>query len=269
MDIVTHPSLAPLSIGRVALAVRDPEAVGAFYRDVVGLVPLGRGAEGALYGTEETALLELVHRPDAQPDDPREAGLFHTAFLLPDRESLAEWAAEMGVRRQVPLEGASDHIVSEAFYLSDPEGNGVEVYADKPSSAWTWRDGAVEMATKPLDTNSLFDEIDLSEPGWDGAPEGTTVGHIHLRVGDLKESDGFYLGDAGFELATTYPGAHFLSTGHYHHHVGTNVWRSAGSGKRGNRTGLLWFEVLDRRADATARVLTDPWGTELRYTPVP
>ncbi|KAA0972081.1 VOC family protein [Aureimonas fodinaquatilis] len=265
MPPVEHSSEAPLSIGKVALAVREPDLVAAFYRNIVGLADLGKGDEGILLGAGNVPLLELVARPNAKPDDPREAGLFHTAFLLPDRRDLAEWAAEVGIRRQTAIEGASDHIVSEAFYLTDPEGNGVEIYADRPAAEWNWVNGQVEMATKRLDMNGLLNEVDLSAPDWEGAPEDTVIGHIHLRVGDLAESDKFYLGDAGFELATTYPGAHFLSTGGYHHHIGTNVWHSGGSGPRQDRTGLLWFEVLDKRDGAKAAELTDPWGTPLRF----
>ncbi len=265
MEIVDHPREAPLSIGRVALAVRDLPAMSRFYQEIIGLEPTGDGTEGVTLGVDGVPLIELVSRPGAKADDPAEAGLFHTAFLMPDRESLAEWAAEMAVRRGVAIEGASDHLVSEAFYLSDPEGNGVEVYADRPPAAWHWTNGQVEMATRALNLNSLFEEVDLSEPLWDGAPEGTAIGHIHLRVGDLAQSDRFYREVVGFDLTTTYPGAHFLSTGHYHHHVGTNVWQSAGSGPRQDRTGLLWFELVDRRPDATPRELVDPWGTRVRF----
>jgi catechol 2,3-dioxygenase len=229
-------------------------------------------------------LNHAIHRPDALPDDPAAAGLFHTAFLLPSRADLGRWLAHAG-RRGQPLDGAADHLVSEAVYLSDPEGNGVEVYTDRPRALWRWSGGPegrrVEMANRPLDTEGL-----LREGGgapWAGAPDGTRVGHVHLRVGDVGEARRFYGGVLGMEVTAAWPGAAFLSTGGYHHHLATNTWRSAGAGSRDDRqAGLaaVMLEVADetvlagiaRRAgvaDLAEDGLRDPWGTALHFQAAP
>ena len=182
---------------------------------------------------------------------------------------------------RAPLDGAADHSVSEAVYLSDPEGNGVEVYADRPRAQWRW-DAApegrrVEMANKPLDAAGL-----LREGGgtpWTGAPDGTRVGHVHLRVGDVAEARHFYGDVLGLNVTASWPGAVFLSTGGYHHHLAANAWRSSGAGPRDpRRAGLaaVTFESADRAAlesiarrargaDRAERGLHDPWGTALRF----
>ena len=268
-------------VGGVALAVRDLARVEAFYREVLGLGVVDRTAEAVRLGAGGVGFLELLHRPTALPDDPAAAGLFHTAFLLPSRAELGRWLAHAHRLRQA-LDGAADHLVSEALYLSDPEGNGVEVYADRPRARWRWRDGPdgrrVEMATRPLDTEGLLAEADTA---WAGAPEGTRVGHVHLRVGDVAEAVRFYGGRLGMEVTATLPGAAFLSTGGYHHHVAVNAWRSAGAGRRDEaRAGLAWvaLEAADERglADVASGAgvvnparggLRDPWGTELRLRP--
>lgn len=256
-------STAPVSIESVTLAARDLPALLAFYRDVVGLAVLEETREHAKLGVGETLLLELVSRPDALPDDPREAGLFHTAFLLPSRRDLGRWLVH-AQKQGAPVQGASDHIVSEALYLSDPEGNGVEIYVDRDPSEWNWQNGLVEMATHPLGREFL-DEALAEGREWDGAPQGTVIGHVHLRVGDIAKAEDFYLGTLGFAKAAVYPGASFVSTGGYHHHFGLNVWSSAGSPPRtADRTGLVRVDLADRREGAEARDLTDPWGTHIR-----
>jgi catechol 2,3-dioxygenase len=270
-----------LRVGGVALAVRDLMRVEAFYREVLGFGVTDRTAEIVRLGAGGVGFLDLLHRPTALPDDPATAGLFHTAFLLPSRADLGRWLAHAGRLRQA-LDGAADHLVSEALYLSDPEGNGVEVYADRPRARWRWRDGPdgrrVEMATQPLDIEGLLAEADGA---WAGAPEGTRVGHVHLRVGDVAEAVRFYGGRLGMDVIATRPGTAFLSTGGYHHHVAVNAWRSAGAGRRDEaRAGLAWVavEAADERGLAgvargsgTAEVaeggLRDPWDTELRLRP--
>jgi catechol 2,3-dioxygenase len=270
-----------LRVGGVALAVRDLTRVEAFYREVLGFGVTDRTAEIVRLGAGGVGFLDLLHRPTALPDDPATAGLFHTAFLLPSRADLGRWLAHAGRLRQA-LDGAADHLVSEALYLSDPEGNGVEVYADRPRARWRWRDGPdgrrVEMATQPLDIEGLLAEADGA---WAGAPEGTRVGHVHLRVGDVAEAVRFYGGRLGMDVIATRPGTAFLSTGGYHHHVAVNAWRSAGAGRRDEaRAGLAWVavEAADERGLAgvargsgTAEVaeggLRDPWDTELRLRP--
>lgn len=264
---------APLRIASVALTVRNLDAVSAFYRDVVGLETLGEDGEVRTLGAGSTPLLELRRDASARPEDPRSAGLFHTAFLLPNRSDLANWlqhAATSGVA----LEGASDHLVSEAVYLTDPEGNGVEIYVDRPSEAWRWRGSLVEMATRPLD----FDDLSRTGAGrWMRAPAGTIVGHVHLRVGALDAAEEFYAGTLGLDVACRYPGATFFGSGGYHHHLAGNIWRSRGAQVRSRgSTGLAEvrltadrpeFDAIrsrlgSRGADASNNLSAhDPWGT--------
>jgi catechol 2,3-dioxygenase len=275
----TFANRTPLYIGGIGLLVRDLERVTAFYRDVIGLTVLSRDGQTARLGVDGIPLVELAHRPDAPPDDGRSAGLYHTAFLMPTRPDLARWIQHVA-RNHVPITGASDHGVSEAFYLDDPEGNGVEVYADRPPETWLYRDGFVSMPTKALDIENLLATTDR-QSSFESAPAGLRIGHIHLRVGDLKTAEAFYSGTLGLNLTRRRDGAAFMSSGGYHHHVAGNVWHSAGAGLRDlNRAGLAWFSLvahdlpaLRERLD-TARVpiavtssgieTADPWGTPLR-----
>jgi catechol 2,3-dioxygenase len=280
----TQPTFAnrtPLHIGGVGLLVRDLERVTAFYRDVIGLTVLSRDQQKARLGIDGITLVELEHRPDTPPDDGRSAGLYHTAFLMLTRADLARWVLHVA-RHHVPITGASDHGVSEAFYLDDPEGNGVEVYADRPPETWRWHDDFVSMPTKQLDIKGLLSTTDR-QSSFEGVPAGLRIGHIHLRVGDLKTAETFYSGTLGLNLTRRRDGASFMSSGGYHHHVAGNVWHSAGAGLRDlERTGLAWFSLeandlpaLRERLDAARVPITvtssgietaDPWGTPLRIT---
>ena len=268
-----------LRIGGVALAVRDLGRVAAFYRDVIGLQVVAQEDGAVLLGAGGAAFLELLHRPDALPDDPAAAGLFHTAFLLPSRADLGRWLAHFGALGG-RLDGAADHLVSEAVYLHDPEGNGIEIYADKPRTAWPWRgEGAerrVEMANQPLDAPGLLRAADTP---WAGTPPGTHIGHVHLRAGDVAEATRFYGGVLGLDITAARDKAVFLSSGGYHHHLAANTWQSAGAGRRDPaRAGLqsVTLDVADGPAlagiarrvgsaghDLADRSLVDPWGTVL------
>ncbi len=251
---------AAAGIGGVGLAVRDLGRTAAFYRDVIGLDVVERGEASVLLGVGADGFLELSHEPDALADDPREAGLFHTAFLLPARGDLADWL-DRAVERRIALDGASDHSVSEAVYLSDPEGNGIEVYADRPRDTWRWQDGQVVMGTVKLDGPALLAERSVA--GWQGAPAGTRIGHVHLRVGDAAEAQGFYRDRLALDLMRGTPQAAFLSWNGYHHHVAANTWQSQGAGRRNPRRAGLRHVTFAGRGDGAA--LHDPWGTELRF----
>lgn len=271
---------APMRIGAVRLKVRDLRAVSAFYQSVLGLTPIATGEDRITLGTGGTPLLELVGDPDLAPLDPRQAGLFHTAFLMPTRADLARWVAHVAAAR-VPLQGASDHIVSEALYLADPEGNGIEVYADRPGSDWHGESGEIRMSTDPLDLQDLLQSAEGTE--WSGFPEGGSVGHVHLQVGDTAEADRFYRDVLGLDIAARYPGASFYGSGGYHHQLAGNVWNSRRAGRRPERmAGLRAVEILVRdatnitaiaaRADsagiagtrnADGLTLRDPWGTAI------
>lgn len=263
-----------LRIGRVALTVRDLDRVSRFYQDIVGLALIGSDAQGHRLGAGGTVLLDLRHDPQARLADRHQAGLFHTAFLLPDRADLADWLVH-AAGRGVALDGASDHLVSEALYLADPEGNGIEIYRDRPSEDWTiLPDGSVAMATLPLDLNELA-KSRRGQP-FAGMPPGTILGHVHLQVGALDAAEAFWSGRIGLDLTTRYPGANFFGADGYHHHIGTNIWNSRGAGSRPQgTTGLAEIELLatpGAAADLAARLgvtpaetldARDPWGTRL------
>lgn len=246
----------PVRVGSVVLGVRDLPAVETFYRDVVGLQTVSGGGDTVSLGAGGKVLLTLQHRPDALPDAPGSAGLFHTAFLLPSRADLGAWLWRTG-RHGQKLDGAADHLVSEAMYLHDPEGNGVEVYADRPRNQWTWRDGQVAMANRNPDFDAI---LQSASQEWMGAPPGTRVGHVHLRVGDIGAARTFYTRALGLDVVGDGDSAVFMSSGGYHHHIACNVWSSAGAGPRDpGQAGLL--AVLMEADGAEPRMLHDPWGT--------
>ena len=253
---------APLQVGRVVLTVNDLEKVGGFYQDSIGLQRLsGDGAEMVL-GVDDRPLLAL-RRDRAARLRPNEAGLFHTAFLLPERAALGSWlrfAADGGLR----LDGASDHLVSEAVYLHDPEGNGIEIYADRPRETWARNGAEVRMDTVALDVPGL---LAASDRPWRGAPLGTVVGHVHLQVGDVARAEEFYMNRLGMDRTAHVFGASFFASGGYHHHLAGNIWRSRGAGVRSADAAGLSEVVLE--ADPAvmqalgAGSFSDPWGTRI------
>ena len=282
---VTFANTTPLRIGAVGLKARDLPRLTDFYANAIGLTVIDRDSKTARLGAGGVTLLELEAAPAATPDDPRSAGLFHTAFLHPTRQDLARWLVH-AARNRVQLTGASDHLVSEAIYLDDPEGNGIEVYRDRKPEEWRWSGGRIQMATDRLDLDNLA--ADTADASYDGAPDGLRVGHIHLRVGDLVQADGFYRGAIGFDPTRQRNGAAFLSSGRYHHHLALNVWQSAGAGRRDDAaTGLAWFSLEidqqelfaaqeERLRQAGVKVVpvangleaVDPWGTRVRLVKV-
>lgn len=274
----TTPGLKT-GIGKVTLTVNDLDRVSGFYQEAVGLHLLRSDATTAELGVEGKTLLELRRDPAARRRSPREAGLFHTAFLLPSRADLGRWVKH-AMKTRPPVVGASDHAVSEALYLSDPEGNGVEIYADRPVLSWQWKDGLVHMPSDPLDLDAL---VAASGSGdWKGFPEGSTVGHVHLQVGAIPTAEVFYGNILGFAVTSRYPGGTFYAAEGYHHHFATNIWNSRGAGARSYpSTGLANIEIVanaDFLASASAKsaeariatadqpqglTLSDPWGTEI------
>jgi catechol 2,3-dioxygenase len=216
-------------MGAVHLTVADLERSLAYYGDAIGLATRERGDGRASLGPEDAELLVLVEEPGAAPAR-RHTGLFHYALRLPERADLARWLAH-AARDGVPLAGMSDHFVSEAIYLTDPDGHGIEIYRDRPREVW---EGQVwsRMTTEPLDVPSLLGELDdpATEP-FDGLPNGTDMGHVHLQVADTAEAIAFYRDVLGFELmADLFGSAAFFGAGGYHHHVGANTWQSRGAG---------------------------------------
>jgi catechol 2,3-dioxygenase len=266
MDKISFAATAPTHVSKVGIKAKDADALSKYYQDVVGLREISRKGQSVILGAGETPLLEIEQASTVRADDPHSAGLYHTAFLLPARADLARWARR-AIDRRTPIVGASDHLVSEAIYLTDPEGNGVEIYADRPHENWKWNGSSVQMGTEALDVGNL-----LGEPGndvpWTAAPDGTMVGHLHLRVGNAKEAENWWQNELGLQTVAGFGGsAVFMSTGGYHHHVAANSWQSRGAGRRDNdRSGLAWAEFSS--ADAKdEREIVDPWGNVIRIVP--
>ncbi len=217
-------------IGPVALTVSDLDRSVRFYTQVIGLRLLSREGNQALLGAEEgRPLLALTGDPAATNKPRRSTGLYHLAILLPSRLDLARWVKHMALN-SYHLEGAADHGVSEAFYLADPDDNGIEVYRDRPREEWQRRDGQIVMGTDPLDLDDLLGVLPLDDEEWNGMPPGTRIGHVHLQVGDVGRAVAFYGNALGMDLmARMGPSAGFLSAGGYHHHIGVNTWSGVGA----------------------------------------
>lgn len=251
----------PTEIAAVTLAVRDLGRVTEFYRTAIGLDPIETAPGSAWLGAGGRRFLQLLHRPDLEPVDPAAAGLFHTAFLLPAMADLGRWLRH-AADRHLRIDGAADHLVSNAVYLSDPEGNGIEIYADRPRSTWRWEAGQVVMANDRPDLAGL---VALDPAPWIGAPSDTTIGHVHLQVGDIARAEPFYADGLGLTVTRRWPRALFLSAAGYHHHLAVNTWRSAGAVPRDpGRAGLRTLTLLTR--DPAPAPKTDPWGTTIDFT---
>jgi catechol 2,3-dioxygenase len=257
------PSLpAASAIGTVHLTVASLDGARAFYERVIGLRSAEQPDGSVLLGgaAELSPLLSLVGDSAASSRNPRDTGLFHFAILLPTRRDLAVALvrlAQGGWR----LDGASDHLVSEALYLTDPEGNGIEIYHDRDRSHWRRdADGQLEMATLALDLDDLLAELETAplDPATDATmPVGTRIGHVHLQVAELAEIERFYAGVLGFDVMVRgYPGALFVAAGGYHHHIGLNTWNSRGGSRPfPGSVGLRAYEVRLGDADAVEQAL--------------
>ena len=270
-------------VGAVRLQVGDLARSLSFYAGVLGFRVLSQTAESAVLAPEgnRTALIELKERRGARAVPKRGLlGLYHFAILLPNREALGRFVAH--IAEQGMYAGSADHLVSEAIYLSDPDGLGIEVYADRPRSTWTLDTAQIVMATKPLNLRELIRAA--RGEAWTGIPAGTAIGHVHFHVGALREAEAFYHRALGFDkVAWSYPGALFLSAGGYHHHVGANTWAQGAPVATPDDARLLeWELVLPGAADVDAlaanaaadghdvqpagedRRIADPWGITVR-----
>jgi catechol 2,3-dioxygenase len=273
-------------LGRVRLQVADIERSVSYYETVLGLRVIERGDNVAKLGPQDDdrVIVELQEKAGVKPVGRRgHIGLYHFAVLLPDRAALGRFVrhlAEIGAHA-----GMSDHFVSEAVYLSDPDGLGIEVYADRPRSAWRAVDSQLEMTTIPLDVPDLL--AAAGDEPWTGAPKGTVLGHVHLYIRDIEDGARFYHTGVGFDkVVWNYPGALFMSAGGYHHHLGTNTWAAGAPLSTDDDARLLdWEIVVPNASDVSgvaesiqragfvvdqlgnAATALDPWGTRVRVIP--
>jgi len=231
-------------VGDIHLFVTDIERSIDFYQHIIGMHLLKKSQRCALLTADGQNVLITLEVPEhVVPKQPRRSGLYHFALLLPNRKALAQMLLRL-LQLGYSLEGASDHLVSEALYLSDPDGNGMEIYADRSADMWEWKNGQVLMETKALDMEALLEEsegISLAE-----LPSDTLIGHIHLHVADLEASKQFYCDGLGFRVVSHYGSqALFISTGGYHHHIGLNVWNGIGvPAPDENSVGLKWMTLV-------------------------
>lgn len=274
-----------LQLGVVHLQVADLARSVEYYERVIGLTPLSMGiAEATLgVGANSLPLVVLAERAGARsPGRHSRLGLYHFAILLPERGSLGQFLGHLASTHIAAA--TADHAVSEAVYLWDPDGLGIEVYADRPRAEWRWRDGEIYMTTEALNVNALI--TGAAGRRWTGVPAGTRMGHLHLHVGSIAEAERFYHHALGLDkTVSTYPGALFMSAGGYHHHLGTNTWAGNAPPSTEHDARLLaWTIVLPTAADTERTALrveragyevtravdgwrvTDPWGTAVRVT---
>ncbi|MEJ1089167.1 VOC family protein [Microbacterium sp. Mu-80] len=278
---------AQTGMDAVTLRVGDLELMTSYYANALALEPLEERTRAAevhrVLGRGRTPMVRLIGTPGLPAVDPRQAGLFHTAFLFDDAATLAATVLRAAQDPRGQFTGSSDHLVSEAFYFTDPEGNGIELYVDRERSQWQYEHGALQMATLHLDPNAYLrnhlDENVLATV----AQNAGKVGHVHLQVGDIPTARAFYVDALGFETTVdTYPSALFASAGGYHHHVAMNTWNSAGAGPRAASLGLgdvaitvparddldalaarLTRRKLQFADDGRSISLDDPWGTRV------
>jgi catechol 2,3-dioxygenase len=287
--IESRPSIHPeTTVGRLALTVGDLERSLEFYRELIGLHVIEKQHGSAVLGVPGDPFLTLIEQPGADPW-PRggrsHPGLYHFAILVPERVDLGRWLAHW-LRQNMPLPGQGDHFVSEALYLEDPDGHGIEIYWDRPRSEWEWSNGQVRMGVDPVDIRGLLELAESSSESWAGMPEGTTLGHIHLQVTDIEKTAAFYDSILGLDIVAQMPSALFISAGGYHHHIGANVWHSRNADPAPENTvNLQHFtlhfpneaartEAVERLGEAgvTVRqsgsevVVQDPSGIEIRLT---
>ncbi len=266
-------------VGLVTLSVSDLERSTDFYTDVLGFKVLKRSDDRAVLGAGGTPLLALQELRGAEPSPERATGLYHFAILFPTRRDLGRALRHL-LDAGHPMPGQGDHAVSEALYLSDPDGNGIELYRDRPRDTWKWSGGSVHMTTGPVDIRGLLADAAADDEPWAGYPSGTRIGHIHLQVADITQAEGFYHDILGFDVVAKMPSAIFLSAGGYHHHIGANTWNSLGAHARPEGTTGLQFFILELGSEDARRAVirrldeagiphrdvgndvavSDPWG---------
>jgi len=269
---------ANISMGAVTLRVANLDLMLRYYRDTLGLTTIAASGSTVMLGQGSNVSMILEHAPELKHAGPSEAGLYHTAFLYPTRQALASAVAAVAQAYPGSFTGSADHLVSEAFYFDDPEGNGVELYFDRDRSTWSWQHGQIEMGTFGLDPNKF-----LSENFVGAAPSPTRVGHVHLSVGNIAQAKNFYVDQLGFETTPNWGGtALFVSAGGYHHHMAMNIWKSRGATQRQQTLGLgnvsIELPTSDDLTEVSNRLkqqgllliddgpvikLDDPWGNQV------
>ncbi|MGG7306108.1 VOC family protein [Curtobacterium sp. AB451] len=276
---------ADTSMGAVTLRVADLDRMIGYYRDGVRLTLLSNTGGVAVLGRGTTPIVVLEHAPEMRHAAPREAGLFHTAILFDTRADLAAALYSVATRYPQTFTGSADHLVSNAFYCTDPEGNGVELYWDRDRSEWSWTHGMVDMATLFVDPNAFLQEHLTQEALDDAAARPGRVGHVHLSVGDVTTAKEFYVDRLGFATTAGWGEALFVSAGGYHHHMAMNTWNSRGAGRRqlGLGLGLVRIEVpgaddlgalvsrmhdtgVQTADDGRTVAFEDPWANRIEVT---
>ncbi|MEW5956585.1 MAG: VOC family protein [Chloroflexota bacterium] len=266
MNDSIHPDT---KLGHVHLTVSDLDRSLEFYQQIIGLQVHRRQGETAYLGAGRADILALTGRPDARRVTGA-TGLYHFAILTPSRLALAHSLRRIA-ETQTPVQGFADHWVSEAIYLADPDGNGIEIYRDRPRDEWPYRNGRLQMASDPLDLEGVLAELEGHAEPWTGLAPGTVLGHMHLHVAHIAQAEAFYQGVIGFDLMLRYgPSASFLSAGGYHHHLGVNTWAGVGAPPPpADAIGLRWYVIclpdqaeLDRTVDRVRRA-----GVEVEEQP--
>ena len=280
-----------LAMDAVTLHVGDLELMSDYYSRALALAPIEEEARPSgevhrVLGRGTVPFVRLISTPGLPAVDPRQAGLFHTAFLFEDQAALAGTVLRAAQDPRSRFVGSSDHLVSEAFYFTDPEGNGIELYRDRSRDQWTWSNGQVAMDTLYLDPNTYLSEHLTEDVTTSPGVRPGIVGHVHLQVGDVDTARTFYIDTLGFETTVgTHPGALFAAAGGYHHHVAMNTWNSRGAGPRATSLGLADVAVtvpareeLDALAtrlktaglqfadDGRSVAMKDPWGTPVTFS---
>ncbi|MCU1636410.1 MAG: glyoxalase [Cryobacterium sp.] len=277
---------ADTGMGAVTLRVGNLDRMIGYYRDAVTLTLLSHDGPVAVLGRGTTPIVILQHAPELSAPEPRSAGLYHTAIVFDSQAHLAAAVYSVATKHPGTFTGSADHLVSQAFYFTDPEGNGIELYWDRDRSTWSWAHGRVEMATLALDPNAFIhdhiDEAGLADPTLGDA----RVGHVHLSVGDVQSAREFYVDRLGFETTAAFgDSALFVSAGGYHHHMAMNTWNSSGSGRRPLSLGLGEVDIvvptredlgalgermshygIEPRDDGQTIGFDDPWANRILVT---
>jgi catechol 2,3-dioxygenase len=263
--MTAHPQETPSAtiapetqIGLVSLAVADLNRSLTYYTQALGFVVLDQQEKHATLGVPGTPLLFLTEETGVKPfphDRYGYTGLYHFAILLPSRADLGRWLGHWQTL-SLPFPGQGDHLVSEAFYITDPDGNGIEVYRDRPRAEWPYINGQLQMAADPIDVQGVLAAAEREGKPWSGFPVGTRLGHMHLQVGDIPQAETFYHEVLGFDVIVRMPSALFISAGGYHHHIGMNTWHSLHAGPApAGIAGLRSFTIEMPNQEARDAVL--------------